>query len=240
VPASDWEREAENWVRWARTPGHDAYWFYAPGFFEETVPPPGRRTLDLGCGEGRSSRDLLGRGHHVVAMDSSPTLVAFAAAADSRGDYVVADATSMPFPSEGFDVVVAYNSLMDVDDMPAAVLEAARVLEPKGYFCVSVTHPLGDSGAFRDTEPNAPFIIRKSYLEKRRFEETFERNGLQVTFRGWCYPLEAYARAMESAGFLIEQIREPRADEKAITSRASYVQWQRVPMFLQLRAIKAP
>ena len=26
--ADGWEQEAENWVRWARTPGHDAYWHY--------------------------------------------------------------------------------------------------------------------------------------------------------------------------------------------------------------------
>jgi hypothetical protein len=24
-----WEQEAENWVRWTRTPGHDAYWYYS-------------------------------------------------------------------------------------------------------------------------------------------------------------------------------------------------------------------
>jgi len=29
-----------------------------------------------------------------------------------------------------FDLVVAYNSLMDVEDMPTTVREAARVLEP--------------------------------------------------------------------------------------------------------------
>src|ERR1700682_863301 len=31
---SKWEAEAENWVRWARTPGFDAYWYYSPSFLD--------------------------------------------------------------------------------------------------------------------------------------------------------------------------------------------------------------
>ena len=46
----DWEREAENWVAWARTPGHDAYWRYRGSFFE-LLPAPGRATLQVGCAE---------------------------------------------------------------------------------------------------------------------------------------------------------------------------------------------
>lgn len=43
-----WEEEAENWVRWARTPGFDAYWYYSPSFFDEIVPPPMGSTLEIG------------------------------------------------------------------------------------------------------------------------------------------------------------------------------------------------
>jgi hypothetical protein len=38
--ASDWEAEAENWIRWARTPGHDSHWYCRDAFFEEILPPP--------------------------------------------------------------------------------------------------------------------------------------------------------------------------------------------------------
>ena len=48
-----WERNAPDWARWTRVPGHDVYheqlnW---PAF-RELLPPPRRRTLDVGCGEG--------------------------------------------------------------------------------------------------------------------------------------------------------------------------------------------
>src|SRR5262245_13024757 len=66
-----WEHNAEAWIRWAREPGHDSYWRFHRDRFLELVPAPGRLTLDIGCGEGRLSRDLAALGHEVVGIDSS-------------------------------------------------------------------------------------------------------------------------------------------------------------------------
>jgi len=233
-----WEQEAEIWVRWTRTPGHDAYWHYRAPFFAHIVPAPGRRTLEIGCGEGRVARDLAQRGHAVTAVDASPTLLRYAREADPAGRYLVADAAALPFPEGAFDLVVAYNALMDIADMPGAVREAARVLEPGGRFCICVTHPLNDAGGFDGPEQHAPFTIRGSYLGHRPHEETFDRDGLRMTFRGWSYALEEYTEALEAAGFLIERLREPAAPPDAIAARESYRRWQRVPMFLHIRAVK--
>jgi SAM-dependent methyltransferase len=234
-----WEWQADRWLRWARTPGHDAYWHYRDAFFDAIVPEPGRRTLEVGCGEGRVARDLGHRGHRVVAVDVSPTLVGHAADAEPGGRYLVADAAALPFRDASFDAVVAYNSLMDVDDMPAAVAEAARVLEPGGRLCVCVTHPTADAGRFTGTEPDAPFTIPGAYLGRHRFEEdTFERDGLEITFIGWRNALEEYAAALEAAGLLVERLREPAAPPAAVASRPSYLRWQRLPLFLHLRAVK--
>src|SRR5438045_6926020 len=125
-----WEPEAENWLRWARTPGHDPYWHYRDSFFGSIVPPPAKLTLDLGTGEGRVARDLAQRGHRVVGIDSSRTLVRHAREADAGGRYLVAAAEALPFENGRFDLVVAYNALMDVEDLDAAVRGAAGVLEP--------------------------------------------------------------------------------------------------------------
>jgi SAM-dependent methyltransferase len=232
-----WEDEAHNWIAWARTPDHDAYWEYSPLFFE-LVPPAGRATLEIGCGEGRVARDLADRGHRVTGVDSSPTLLEAAQAVDPGGEYVLADAASLPFSDATFDLVVAYNSLMDVEDMPGAVREAARVLKPGGRICVCVTHPLADAGRFERREPNAPFVIAGPYFGRRRFEGTFERDGMRMTFRGWCYPFEDYSRAFEAAGLAIEALREPLQQERAVAADPAEARWQRVPVFLFLRLRK--
>ena len=151
--------------------------------------------------------------------------------------YVVADAAALPFPTGTFDLVVAYNSLMDVVDMPSSVKEASRVLELGGKLCISVTHPINDAGVFAGREPDAPFVIGGSYFGRPRFEEKFERDGLHLTFRGWCYPLEDYAVAFEEAGFVIERLREPRPNDVALERFGpSELRWGRVPMFLYLIA----
>lgn len=219
-----WEAHAENWLRWAREPQFDAYWTHSGPPFFELLPRPGRATLEVGCGEGRVARDLARLGHRVTGVDSSPTLLRHAREADPDGDYVLADAAALPFADASFDVVVAFNSLMDIEDMPGAVREARRVLASDGCFCVCVVHPLVDAGVFEDDS----FVIRDSYFGRRRFEQTFERRGLEMTFGGWCYALEDYARALEDADFLIEALREPKDPAGGRMAR--------IPNFLMLRA----
>lgn len=236
-----WERQARNWIAWTRQPGHDSYWYYGPDYFDQLVPPPGRATLDIGCGEGRVARDLKARGHRVTGVDTSPTLLEAARAADPDGTYVDAPATALPFEDATFDLAIAYNSLMDVDDMPATVAEAARVLEPGGKLCVSVTHPVNDAGAFTTQSADAPFVIEGSYLgDRRRFEAEFERGGLTMAFAGWAYSLEHYTRALEAAGLLVEKLREPSAPAGYVDAVESdrRSRWNRLPMFLWFRAVK--
>jgi SAM-dependent methyltransferase len=225
-----YEERAQSWMAWAGTPGHDAYWRYRDAFFA-LVPEPGAATLEVGCGEGRVARDLVVRGHRVTGLDLSPTLLSAAAEADPASHYVESAAEALPFEDGAFDLVVAYNSLMDVDDMPAAVHEAARVLAPGGRLCACITHPLQDACTWSDEDVQAPPVVTESYLDRRWMEASLERDGLEFTFAGWCYPLETYTRALEEAGLLIEAIREP-ADPAG-------GRWARVPMFLMWRALKA-
>ena len=234
-----WEREAENWLEWARAPGFDAYWYYRDAFFDEIVARSGR-TLEVGCGEGRVARDLARRGHDVVAIDPTATLLEHARSTDPGLLYARADAAALPFPDESFDTVVAYNSLMDVDDMPTSVREAARVLKPNGHFCVCVVHPMRDAGAFAGEEPGADFVISGPYFGPRSFKGTFEREGRSMTFEGWSYSLQDYSRAFEAAGLVLERLREPLPSEEARGKHSSWERATRIPMFLFVKAVRAP
>jgi SAM-dependent methyltransferase len=225
-------------VRWARTPRHDEYWYYRDSFFDAIVPTASGLTLEVGCGEGRVARDLTRRGHRVVAVDSSRTLLRYAREADPAGAYLLADAAALPFAAASFDLVVAYNSLMDVDDLWASAREAARVLTAGGRFCICVTHPLADAGRFASDDGDAPFVIDGSYLARREFHESVERSGLRITFHGLCYPLQDYAGALEEAGFLIERVREPAVSPEHVAAHPSWKHGQRVPPYLHLRCCR--
>lgn len=231
--STGWEDRAAGWIAWARKPSHDAFWHYRDAFFD-LLPAPGGRVLEVGCGEGRVCRALRERGHDVTGLDAAPTLVAAAREADPGGEYVVGTAEALPFDDGLLDVVLAYNSLMDVDDMPLTVAEAARVLRPGGRFCACVVHPIAEAGDWTSRDADADFVITRSYFDARRYEETFERDGLTFTFRSRSYPLSAYTRALEDAGFLVEALREP-APAPGSPSEGRY---SRLPMFLLWRAVR--
>ncbi len=231
---SAWESEAANWVRWARTPGHDAYWYYRDAFFDRIVPAPGSRTVEVGCGEGRVARDLDARGHRLVAVDGSPTLLRYAVEADPAGHYMLADASSLPLADASADVAVAYNSLMDFDDLEGAVGEVARVLVSGGTFCICLTHPVIDTGRFESEADDAPLRLAQPVVGSRPFDLAVDRDGLAMHFRGWSRSLEEYATTLAGAGFVIEALREPVPEGR---DRA-YRRWHRYPMFLHLRTRK--
>jgi SAM-dependent methyltransferase len=227
-PALDWEEQARNWIAWVRKPEFDSYWRYRADFFD-LVPSPGAATLDLGCGEGRVSRDLIARGHRVTGIDRSPTLIEAAREADPTGEYLLGDAADLPFADASFDLVVAYNVLMDVHDLPATMREAARVLSPGGTLCLSITHPMNDAGRFEDGR----LIIERSYFDRHRVADEMERDGLRMVFHGWTHSLNDYTAALEENGLLIQSLREPRFPG---TGRATPIDL--IPLHLWIKARK--
>jgi SAM-dependent methyltransferase len=232
-----WEDEARNWAAFARTPGHDrAHENINLPALLDLLPPAGRRTLDLACGEGRVSRVLRSQGHRVVGIDASPTMVRLAAGQDSQ--VLVGDAARLPLADEAVDLVVAYMCLHDIDDMPQAMAEASRVLQPSGRLCLAIPHPVNTAGAFAQREPDAPFVISGSYLDPAPLRLVVERGGIQLTFHSEHRPVEAYMRALEAGGLLTEALREVRAPDEVAGLDPAGRRWQRIPLFLHLRAIK--
>jgi SAM-dependent methyltransferase len=231
-----WDAQADAWARFARTPGLD-HWherFNLPRFLE-LLPPHGRATLDLGCGEGRVGAALLRLGHRVVGVDGSARMVELAR---ERHDAVVADAAALPFDDETFDLVVAYMSLQDIDDLDGAVREAARVLDRGGRLCFAIVHPINSAGQFESKEPDSPFAIEGSYLRSAALTDVVERDGLRVEFAQEHRPLEAYVRALEQTGLLIDALREPVPAPAHVADRPGLARWQRVPGLLHVSAVK--
>jgi SAM-dependent methyltransferase len=224
---SAWDAEAANWVRWARTPEHDHFfWRLGLPALLELIGAPGRRTLDLACGEGRLSRVLAARGHALVGVEGSPALAAAAREAAPEIEVLDGDAAAIPLPGGAVDLVVCSMALLNFDDMGAAVREVARVLEPGGRFCFSTVHPMT---SLKDGD---------DYFAERTYEETRTRGGLTMTFADRHRPLSAYADALEGAGLLLQALREPVPAAEHIAREPSAERWTRHPVFLLGRAVK--
>jgi SAM-dependent methyltransferase len=230
-PTSDaWEAHAEAWARWVRTPGHDHHYEHLnlPAFLG-LLPRPGRLTLDIGCGEGRLGRALAGRGHVIVGVDSSPTLAGLAREAGGYREVLDGQAGSVALPDECADLVVAFMTLQDMDELDAPVREAARLLSPGGRLCLAVPHPFAEMSRERPSDHD--------YFTAHRYVDILERGGVSMTFESWRHPLSAYAFALEQAGFLIECIREPVPDDAALAAAPELAKWREQPIFMHIRAV---
>ena len=99
----------------------------------------GQQSLDLACGTGDLAFAAAERGARVLALDLTPEMIARARERQdsSRRDvrWVVGDMTQLPVASETVDVVTTGYGLRNVPDLPAALVEAYRVLKPGGRLC---------------------------------------------------------------------------------------------------------
>jgi SAM-dependent methyltransferase len=90
-----------------------------------------RRVLDLGSGRGRLARMLADAGHQVHGLDRSADKIGRLEQRVPSGLHVVAQAESLPFRDQAFDVVASAETLHRF--APGLVsAEIARVLRPGG------------------------------------------------------------------------------------------------------------
>jgi SAM-dependent methyltransferase len=109
-------------------------------------PVEGRRVLDLACGHGRVTRELIRRGATVTGLDISDALLARARtteqAAPLGARYVHGDAAgSVDLPAGWFDAVVCNYGLSDIDDLAGTLGNVHTLLRPGGAFVFSLLHP---------------------------------------------------------------------------------------------------
>jgi len=87
-----------------------------PAILSEHVT--GTKTLDFGCGAGRSTRFLRKLGFNVTGVDISEDMLRIARALDPQGDYCLVPGDDLTeFDSESFNLIV---SLFTFDNIPGA------------------------------------------------------------------------------------------------------------------------
>jgi SAM-dependent methyltransferase len=106
----------------------------------------GERVLDVGCGPGALTAELVARvGEDAVsAVDPSETFVAAARERHPGVDVQVATAEQLPFPDGAFDAALAQLVVHFMTDPVAGLREMKRVTTPGGIVVACVWDHAGD------------------------------------------------------------------------------------------------
>src|ERR687895_448069 len=104
---------------------------YDESLLDALGPVEGRSVLELGCGAGRLSLELLRRGARLTAIDISPGMVEVARSRAAGASFEVAPAEETGLPGGSFDLVVGKWVLHHVH-VGAAAREVHRLLRPGG------------------------------------------------------------------------------------------------------------
>jgi len=108
----------------------------------------GQRVLDVGCGPGALTNELVARlgAAAVAAVDPSESFVAAARARNPGVEVLRASAERLPFPDRAFDATLAQLVVHFMTDPVVGLAEMARVTRPGGVVAACVWDHGGGQG----------------------------------------------------------------------------------------------
>jgi SAM-dependent methyltransferase len=167
----------------------------------------GQRVLDVGCGPGALTAELVERvgAENVAAVDPSEPFVAAARERNPGVDVQHGPAERIPHPDDAFDAALAQLVVHFMQDAVAGLREMARVTKPGGTVAASVWDLAGDRA------PLTPFWRAAKRLRPAAQDEAYLAGARQSHLSG----------LFEQAG-----LRDVRTEEHASTVRyESFDDW---------------
>lgn len=147
--------------------------------------------LDLGTGSGRWLPFIERTGAACVGLDFSLPMLKQNPASSPL---VCAEAVSLPFPNESFDLILSSLMVGHLRDLAGWVGEVRRVLRRGGHLLYSDFHPLGAAAGWQRTFKTA--------------------SGESFAVRHYPRSIAYQRAALVGGGFKVEAVREPGLEDQ--------------------------
>jgi len=191
--------------------------------------------LDLGCGDGRFTRELENRYEKVFAVDYSANMLKEANKYCKSVKFARHD-LERPFPEFGvkFDLVNAKLLLMYIKNLDNIARESFKVLKKGGLFIASVTHPLKWVAEKQKGKLGEQYL---GYLSEVKISGKIARDkNLSVVF--FNRTLQTYVNTFTKHGFYLEAVLETGVPDTFVIKYPKYLEFQKKPYRLNMKFIR--
>lgn len=204
-----------------------------PAMLELLGDVSGLSILDVGCGAGVLTQLLRDEGASVIGLDGSEAMLKRASArlgpeVELRHHDLHDPLTWVP--DESVDRIVASLVMHYLKDWATVLGEFRRVLKPTGRFVFSTHHPFADFVNFS----------RPDYFAIEEIVDDWSSSGASYEVRFWRRPLSVIVRDLSNAGFVIEELAEPRPTSLDQLTDRSRQRLMTQPWFLFVAAALRP
>lgn len=219
-----------------------------PNLLRIVDPKPGKKILEVGCGDGYFTHAFAEAGADVEGSDIAAAMIAEAKEKYPKQKWYTASADNLSFAkNELYDTVVVVLALQNIENLNGAVAEASRVLKPGGNFIFVLNHP-----AFRipkksswgfDDAANTQYRRLDAYLSESSEEIDMDpgRTSGKRTTISFHRPLQLYIKTLAKNGFGVVGFEEWISNKKSQNGprqAAEDTARKEFPLFLLVKAQK--
>ncbi|MEM1394193.1 MAG: class I SAM-dependent methyltransferase [Cyanobacteria bacterium P01_H01_bin.150] len=238
-----WNATAQIWDEKMGDDGNDFHRYLVRPAIEKLLQlKPGQRILDIGCGNGLTTRRLASLGAKITGIDFASEMINNARKRTSENkeliEYQVLDATDeaalLKLGENNFDAAVSAMALMDMAEIEPLFKALKKLINPGGSFVFAIMHPcfnsihtiLGAELIEKETKIYTEYHVKvKSYIKPSKVKGLAIDN--QPTAHIYFHrPLHTLLNTAFKFGFTLDGLEEPTFTPE-ITTKNTDISWSR-------------
>ena len=190
-----------------------------------------KKVLDLGCGTGILTNELVAWGAEAEGVDLSEEMIALAKENYPEIKFTTASSENLPYPENSFDLAASSLVMHYLEDLQPTLVEIARVLKPAGSFIFSMHHPFNES-----FDLNKAKIDGRPVLQPYFHKESYYWRMCGADILSYHHTFEDIIKNLKAAGFVLFDMYECRPEISAKGKFAEYEFTSNYPTFCVFHA----
>ena len=237
-----WNATAQVWDEKMGDEGNDFHQLLIRPAIEKLLElKPGQRILDIGCGNGLTTRRLASSGANVLGIDFASEMIKNARKRTNYNqeliEYQVLDATDetalLKLGENSFDAALSAMALMDMAEIEPLFKALRKIIHPHGYFIFAIQHPCFNSmhtSLGGELIENQKDFYTEYYIKVKGYLKPSQKPGLALQNQPQPHtyfhrPLHILLNTAFKFGFVLDGLEEP-AFPPELTTENNGINWR--------------